>query len=283
MEADNSTDRSTRTGTRWDFAAVDAAPDPQSFVRYLQQRPGSAGEGESEALDLRRQLSYDLLEVHEGQHLLDVGCGLGDDVRALARLVGASGRMVGLDNSERLLEAARSRSEGAAYPGTFVQGDMHHMPFANASFDGCRAERVLIHSAQPRQVVEEMRRVVHPGGRIVVTEPDLDTLVFHAASQAVVRKLTQWHSDRVRHGTIGRWLPEVFRHCGLEDIRVVPTVALNSQLASYPQTLAMQALEAGVLTAEEAQDVVADWQRRAEQQNYLEFGVFFTVAGRTST
>jgi hypothetical protein len=45
----------------------------------------------------------------------------------------------------------------------------------------------------------------------------------------------------------------------------------------------MHALEAGVLTPEEAQEVVADWQRRAEQQDYLEFGVFFTVAGRTGT
>jgi ubiquinone/menaquinone biosynthesis C-methylase UbiE len=137
MEADNETDQPTRQGTRWDFAAVDAAVDPQSFVRYLQQRPGG------EALDLRRQLSYDLLEVHEGQHLLDVGCGLGDDVRALARLVGASGRVVGLDLSERLLEVARSRSEGAAYPGTFVPGDMHHLPFDTATFDGCRAKQVL--------------------------------------------------------------------------------------------------------------------------------------------
>jgi ubiquinone/menaquinone biosynthesis C-methylase UbiE len=271
MEADNKTDQPTRQGTRWDFAAV----DPQSFVRYLQQRPGG------EALDLRRQLSYDLLEVHQGQHLLDVGCGLGDDVRALARLVGASGRVVGLDLSERLLEVARSRSDGAAYPGTFVQGDMHHMPFATASFDGCRAERVLVHSPQPSQVVEEMRRVVRPGGCIVVTEPDLDTLVLSATSQSVVRKLTRWHSDRVRNGTIGRWLPEMFRRCGLQDIQVVPTVAQNSRLSSYPQTLARRALEAGVLTPEEAQEVIADWQRRAEQQDYLEFGVFFTVAGRT--
>jgi 2-polyprenyl-3-methyl-5-hydroxy-6-metoxy-1,4-benzoquinol methylase len=92
MEEDNSTDQPIRQSTRWDFAAVDAAPDLQSVVRYLQQHPGNEGEGE--ARSIRRQLSYDLLEVYEGQHLLDVGCGLGDDVRALARLVGASGRVV---------------------------------------------------------------------------------------------------------------------------------------------------------------------------------------------
>jgi ubiquinone/menaquinone biosynthesis C-methylase UbiE len=278
MEPDNDTkqtDVSREHAARWDFAAVDAALDPQAFVRYLQQR-------QPDKVDFRRGLSYELLEVCEGQHLLDVGCGLGDDVRALARLVGASGSVVGLDQSERLLEAAQRRSEGFAYPVSFVHGDMHHLPFAAASFDGCRAERVLLHTAQPFQALEEMRRVTRPGGRIVVSEPDLDTLIFHASSQAAVRKLTQWHSDGVRNGAIGRWLPEIFQQCGLEDIQALPTVAYTAELSNYPQTLAQRALEAGVLTQDETQNLIAEWQWRAEQKEYLEFGVFFTVAGRVA-
>jgi ubiquinone/menaquinone biosynthesis C-methylase UbiE len=278
MEPDNDivqSDASPQHGARWDFAAVDAALDPQAFVRYLQQR-------HPDHVDLRRGLSYQLLEVCEGQRLLDVGCGLGDDVRALARLVGASGSVVGLDISERLLEAAQRRSKGFAYPISFVHADMHHLPFAAVSFDGCRAERVLLHTAQPLQVVEEMRRVTRPGGRIVVTEPDLDTLVFHASSPTAVRKLTQWHSDAVRNGAIGRWLPEIFQQCELQDIRVIPTVACSSDLSSYPQTLAQRAREAGALTQDEAQDLIAEWQRRAERHEYLEFGTFFTVAGRVA-
>ncbi|HEV2238294.1 MAG TPA: methyltransferase domain-containing protein [Ktedonobacterales bacterium] len=274
MEADNEIVPPTQRGDYGDFAAVDDAPDPQRFIRFLEQRQ------DSEAAQSRRQLSYELLEVREGQHLLDIGCGLGDDVRALARLVGASGRSVGLDNSERLLEVARARSAGVEYPGEFIHADMHHLPFDAASFDGCRAERILIHSAQPTQVLAEMCRVVRAGGHIVVTEPDLDTLVFHASAHAVVRKLTQWHSDRLRNGTIGRWLPELFRQCGLADVRVFPTVAQSAKPSAYARALAQRALEAGVLTSDEAQDILADWQRRAERQDFLEFGVFFTVAGR---
>ncbi len=225
MHGDGDSDHSTPRSTDWDFAAVDGSHDPQSFVRYLEQRP------DGDQSDLRRQLSYALLEVREGQHLLDVGCGLGDDVRALARLIGATGIVVGLDNSARLLEVARGRSGGAAYVGEFIQADMHHIPFAEATFDGCRAERVLVHSAQPTQVVEEMWRVVRPGGRIVVTEPDLDTLVFHASSQAIVRRLTHWHSDSVRNGTIGRRLPEIFRHVGLEESRLF---RLSRKVCSLP-------------------------------------------------
>jgi ubiquinone/menaquinone biosynthesis C-methylase UbiE len=259
---------------QWDFANVDAAPDPQSFARYLQRRDGAQG------ANLRRQLSYALLEINAGQRVLDVGCGIGDDVRALARLVGASGEVIGLDNSERLLEVARSRSEGAEFPGSYVYSDMHHMPFADKTFDGCRAERVLVHSAQPAQVVGEMARVVRHGGRVVVTEPDLDTLIFHATQQATVRTLTQWHSDRVRNGTVGRLLPEIFRESGLDDIRTYPTVAQSTQLTNYPRTLLAQAQDAGIITPDEARLVLDDWERRAVSGTYLEFGVFFTVAGR---
>jgi ubiquinone/menaquinone biosynthesis C-methylase UbiE len=198
--------------TEWDFAAVDAARNPQSFVRYLQHQE------DNQSAIFRRQLSYDLLEVHPGQHLLDVGCGLGDDVRALAQRVGQSGSITGLDNSERLLEAAHGIPENANLPISFVHGDMHYLPFDDAIFDSVRCERVLIHSTDPDQVVGEMLRVARPSGLIVITEPDLDSLVFHARQRAVVRKLTEWHSDRVRNGTIGRQLPAIFQRQGLKEI-----------------------------------------------------------------
>lgn len=261
-----------RTG--WDFAAVDAASDPQRFVRYLQRRD------DSQTTTFRRQLSYDLLSVHPGQHLLDVGCGLGDDVRALASLVGPSGNVVGLDNSERLLEAARNHMENASLPVTFIYGDMHDLPFDASTFDGVRCERVLIHSADPDRVVREMLRVARPGAHIVITEPDLDSLVFHASQQAIVRKLTHWHSDRVRNGTVGRQLPEILRSCGLKDVRVFPTVAQTSLLSNYPRTLVAQAQEAGIVTPSEASDILDEWQQRADQGHYFEYGVFFTVVGR---
>jgi ubiquinone/menaquinone biosynthesis C-methylase UbiE len=272
---DQADDRTSQPDARWDFANVDASSDPQAFVRFLQRHRKSG-----QTASVRQLLSYDLLRPHEGHHLLDVGCGLGDDVRALARIVGSAGRMVGVDNSERLLEVARARSEGVEHPGVFAHGDMHHLPFADATFDGCRCERVLVHSATPAAVVGEMLRVLRPGGRIVATEPDLDTLVFDATPLAVVRRLTQWHSDRVRSGTVGRHLPAILRQCGLEDVETFPTVAQSMEYTSYPGTLVTRAQQAGVITPDEAQAVLDDWRQRAAEGTYLEFGVFFTVVGR---
>lgn len=254
---------------------MDAAAHPQAYVQFLLRN-------RSDGIRVRRQLSYDLLAAREGMRLLDVGCGIGDDVRALAALVGASGRVVGLDNSATMLEKARELSSGVEYPGEFVFGDLLALPFDDGAFDGCRAERVLIHSEDPVLALTEMARVTRPGGMVVVTEPDLETLTYHASQHEVARRLMRWHCDRMRNGRIGRALPELFRRVGLTDIQTLPTVAHSAHLSDYPIALAQRAAQHGAITSEEADTLIAEWRSRDADGDFLEYGVFFTVAGRSA-
>jgi ubiquinone/menaquinone biosynthesis C-methylase UbiE len=261
---------------RVDFATVDAAPNPQRFVRYLESARGNAG-----IQALKRQ-SYALLEAAPGKRLLDVGCGVGDDVRALAQIVGATGSAVGLDNSQTMIEAARKRSAGLDLPGSFQQGDSHALPFDDGAFDGCRAERVLIHSDDPTRALAEMARVVRPGGKVVVIEPDLETVILHLSDHTLARTWTAWQCASVRNGRVGRQLPELFHHCGLTDIQLLPTVHYATQLDSLEsmQRLVRRAEQQHALTAEEASALLQELQERSAQGTYFEFGVFFTLAGR---
>ncbi len=262
--------------SRIDFATVDSAAQPQQFVRYLESARANAG------IQALKRDSYLLLDAREGKRLLDVGCGLGDDVRALAQTVGAAGSAVGLDNSQTMIEAARKQSEGLALPGSFVQGDVHALPFADAAFDGCRAERVLIHSDDPAQVLAEMARVVRPGGMVVVIEPDLETVIVHLSDHALARKLTAWQCNSVRNGRVGRQLPGLFRQCGLIEMQILPTVHYETRMESRErmQRMMRRAEQQNALTAEEALKIVQELEERNEQGQYFEFGVFFMVAGR---
>ncbi|MBI3797064.1 MAG: class I SAM-dependent methyltransferase [Deltaproteobacteria bacterium] len=81
------------TVTRW--GAVDQTTDLSAFVSYLDTVTTL------ETVRRMKQRTYELLQVREGHRLLDVGCGLGDDVRALAQQVGTAGRMVGVDRWDR--------------------------------------------------------------------------------------------------------------------------------------------------------------------------------------
>lgn len=259
--------------TRVDFGNVDQSNHPHLFVRYLEQVQ------DNDEMQMLKRQSSALLEAAEGKHLLDVGCGIGDDVRTLAGIVGASGKAVGIDNSQTMLDEARKRSEGLAYPGEFHSGDIHHLPFDDATFDGCRTERVLIHSTDPAQALREMMRVVRPGSPVVVIEPDLDSVITHVSNHELARKMTRWRCDSVRNGWIGRQLPGLFRQCGLTNIRIIPTVMTDFAAPTSTPTLLISAQRRYILTEAEVQEIMHDFSLPGEQGQYFEFGVFFTVVG----
>jgi ubiquinone/menaquinone biosynthesis C-methylase UbiE len=99
---------------------------------------------------------------------LDVACGPGSVVAAFARRVQ---RAVGLDATEKMLDHARQLVSGAGLTNaTFQQGDVYHLPFADASFDIVSCRFAIHHLEDPPLALAEMIRVCKPGGRIVVCD-----------------------------------------------------------------------------------------------------------------
>jgi ubiquinone/menaquinone biosynthesis C-methylase UbiE len=209
-----------RPGIARGFRDVDAQPRREDFGAYLERF--------ALTMAAEKSASHALLEPERGQRLLDVGCGRGDDVRALAPRVGPDGSVVGIDISETLIGEARQRGTDPCV--RFHQADAHAMPFADASFDAARVERALQHVEDPARVLAEMARVVRPGGIIVASEPDWGTLAVDAADRDTTRELARLLCDRhIRNGWIGRQLPGHFARLGLVAIEVVPvTLAIRS-------------------------------------------------------
>jgi ubiquinone/menaquinone biosynthesis C-methylase UbiE len=260
-----------------DFADVDQSLNPQSIVSYLERSR------DVNDIQVLKKLSYLLMEAQVGKCLLDAGCGIGDDVRALAQIVGPQGRVVGIDKSQTLLDIARKGSEGLDLPGEFILGDVSHLDIADSTFDGGRAERVLQHCDNPEQVLSEMVRVVRPGSCIVVVDVDYDSVITSLTNHALARKLTQVKCDAVRNGWIGRQLPGLFRRCGLTDIRVFPTVLYFTDFDpedSYWESLFTMGQQLDILSADDIAEIRNDMQQLSERGEYFDFGVFFSVVGR---
>ncbi len=117
----------------------------------------------------RRALT-DAIDPRPGQRILDVATGTGMVAFALARR-GAT--VVGLDQSEHMLSAARKRL--AAEPEraddvTFIQGEAEHLPFADAEFDALTFTYLLRYVDDRAATMREIARVVKPGGRIGMVE-----------------------------------------------------------------------------------------------------------------
>jgi SAM-dependent methyltransferase len=107
-----------------------------------------------------------------GERVLDVGCGAGTAELILSALQPGGVHFVGVDLVHARLRDARRAMREQGVAAELATADAARLPFAPESFDGAFAVAVLQHVPKPRAVVEALRRVLKPGGRLVLAEPD---------------------------------------------------------------------------------------------------------------
>lgn len=111
-----------------------------------------------------------LAEPPDDGALLDLCCGTGDILRALARMHPRAGRLVGLDFAQPMLAIAAQRARTAGPDLQFVRGDALALPFPDASFDRVTISYGLRNVADVDRCMTEARRVLRPGGRFLILE-----------------------------------------------------------------------------------------------------------------
>jgi len=131
--------------------------------------------------DLINRASLRELGLRGGERILEVGSGLGQFARAMARAAGPSGHVLGIERSrEQIAGAARAaRADGESGLAEWRRGDALDLPLRRGewgSFDVAHARFLLEHVPDPRRVVDGMARAVRPGGRIVLEDDDHDAL-----------------------------------------------------------------------------------------------------------
>jgi ubiquinone/menaquinone biosynthesis C-methylase UbiE len=199
-----------------DFTIVDRTGDPGFYRRFLDEGNAQPAIRESKLVIL------DALRLAPGRRALDVGCGLGDDVHALAERV-PGGEAFGVDVSEGMIEEARRRAR-PDQPVSFQVADARALPFADGAFDAVRAERLLMHVPDAPRAVAEMVRVTRPGGRVAAFDFDWDMFFVDSPDRETTRAVVRSFSDHMKHGWIGRQLPRLFAESGLGEISVAPRV-----------------------------------------------------------
>lgn len=135
----------------------------KSYFSYLIYRTmGTASL--ARRLEWRRVLQW--LNPGESEKILDIACGLGE----LSLAIGKRGSTVyGIDLSEDAIEFARSLAKRVKIAGDFRVGDAEKLPYPDGHFDKVVCSSSLEHFQDGSQALSEMRRVLKPDGRLVIT------------------------------------------------------------------------------------------------------------------
>jgi arsenite methyltransferase len=167
-------------------------------------------------------------DLHDGEVVLDLGSGAGGDALISARRVGPSGKAIGLDMTDEMLELARENAAAAGVENAeFVKGYIEELPLADESVDVIISNCVINLSSDKPRVIREAARVLKPGGRFavsdVIADPDMDE-----ATRTDMAAFTGCIAGALTHDEF----VEALTAAGLGEIEITETHRVHEQAGS---------------------------------------------------
>jgi demethylmenaquinone methyltransferase/2-methoxy-6-polyprenyl-1,4-benzoquinol methylase len=184
-----------------------------------------------------RNYTMKQMNIRPGQSAIDVACGTCDWTISLAQAVGKEGRVVGLDFSQNMLDvgAYKVAKEGVGQTVQLVNGDAMKLPYEDNTFDYATIGFALRNVPDIQTVLNEMCRVVKPGGKVVsleVSKPPflpyrkLFYLYFYKLlpiiAKLVVNKYEEyaWLPQSLTNFPDSKELARMFQQAGLDPVQV---------------------------------------------------------------
>lgn len=178
----------------------------------------------------QRRAVLALLAPAAGERVLDIGAGPGFLCAELAEAIGAGGSVVGMEPSGAMRALAHRRipPPGSA-PVQHVPGEATSLPFPDGSFDAVTATQVYEYVEDMPAALAEARRVLRPGGRLLVLDTDWDSVVWHSSEPDRMRRVLAAWDQHLADPHLPRRLPRLLRETAfsLREAQVFPLLSVG--------------------------------------------------------
>lgn len=222
----------------------------------------------------QRMRTLEALHLKAGEFVLDVGCGTGLLAYDMATLVGAGGRVAGVDVSKDMLVLAERRC--ADLPQVHLkQSKAEDLPEGDESFDAVTCVQVLLYLSDVPAALAEMHRVLKPGGRIAIIETDWRGMVLNSFDDSLTRKMIAAWDDVVSSPNLPVRLGPLIKAHGFSAVNVdaIPIVNASCTPGNFSSELLEQfaryAREQGTVSAGESEAWLDDLQHKGADGSYF--------------
>jgi arsenite methyltransferase len=173
------------------------------------------------ALEKARKKYFEVFAIAPGELILDLGTGTAANAMALVQHLAGNCQIIGVDTSVSMLAIGEKNLQAFQFPGRIQlqQNDGHDLPFSDNYFDSCMIIQVLEYSKEPVRMLQEARRVLKPGGKLLVVDTDWDTLTWNSVERDQTRRIVLDWSDHEADGWQGRKIQEYLRRAGFQNFR----------------------------------------------------------------
>ncbi|MGH3871593.1 MAG: methyltransferase domain-containing protein [Pseudonocardiaceae bacterium] len=200
-----------------DFLRFDGAHATQAEAQY-----------HSPEMSRQRDHLRALLALRPGERVLDIGCGPGILAEEMAREVGPTGAVCGIDISESMLALAEQRC-GAEDQVTLQPGRAESIPFGDEEFDTAIAVQVYEYVPDVERALAELFRVLRPGGRAVILDTDWDSLVWHTEDRTRMRGILELWDGHLADPRLPERLGHLLTRAGFEEKSLTTLTFLNRE------------------------------------------------------
>lgn len=151
--------------------ATSCCGDEVDYTIFSEDYSKSGGYNPDADLGLGCGIPTDFANIKEGDHVLDLGSGAGNDCFVARAIIGESGKVTGLDFTEEMIEKAKANNRKLGYSNVeFLQGDIEQMPFLDNQYDVVVSNCVLNLVPDKQKAFAEIMRVLKHGGHFCVSD-----------------------------------------------------------------------------------------------------------------